>query len=254
LATQVKPKIVDKGKAKVINTGKPEKVKYPIMTSGDFKIREPKVPTPPPLPIAPPVKKDSLREKAEKPSKMARVLKLLDEEESLEVGGAVKDQPQPTPQIQVAVEESVEVIEAPLGKKRKLTKVAGIEVPVVGTAAPVVEVVDVAGFLASRRKKVILPSVPPLAEVEKFITNEPVLAVLVAVAQVVEEGPLRVPEGSIPILSQPLGSNIRHILEEIDVISKDSVGMADDNMGISPKGWQGLFERHCPRYPKQGIR
>jgi hypothetical protein len=113
LAAQVKLKVVDKGKAKVIDTGKPEKVKYPIMTGGNFKIREPKVLTPPTLPIAPPVKKDSLREKVEKPSKAARVLKLLDEEEGSEAGGAVKDQPQLTPQIQVAVEESVEVIEAP---------------------------------------------------------------------------------------------------------------------------------------------
>jgi hypothetical protein len=94
LATQVKPKIVDKGKAKVIDTGKPEKVKYPIMTGGDFKIREPKVPTPPTH--TPPVKKDSLREKAEKPSKVARVLKLLDKEESPKAGGTIKDQPQPT--------------------------------------------------------------------------------------------------------------------------------------------------------------
>jgi hypothetical protein len=234
LAAQVKLKIVDKGKAKVIDTGKPEKVKYPIMTGGDFKIREPKVPTPPPLPIAPPVKKDSLREKAKKPSKVARVLKLLDEKESPEAGGAVKDQPQPTPQIQVAVEESVEVIEAPLAKKRKLTKVAGTKVPVVGTTTPIVEAVDVVGFLASRRKKVVLPSVPPLAEVEKFIANEPVLAVPVAVAQMVEEGPLRVPKGSIPILSQPLGSNIRHILKEIDVMSEDSIGGKDSSKDIVP--------------------
>jgi hypothetical protein len=252
LAAQVKPKIVNKGKAKVIDTRKPEKVKYLIMTGGDFKIQEPKVPTPPPLPIAPPVKKDPLQEKAEKPSKVARVLKLLDEEESPEASGAVKDQPQPTPQIQVAVEESMEVIEVPLAKKRKLTKVAGTEVPVVGTAAPVVEAVDVAGFLAFRRKKVILPSVPPLAEMEKFIANEPVLAVPVAVAQVVEEEPLRVPEGSIPILSQPLGSNIRHILEEIDVISEDSVGMADENMGISPKAVAGTLRKTLSPIPETG--
>jgi hypothetical protein len=81
------------------------------MTDGNFKIREPKVPTPPTLPITPPVKKDSLREKVEKHPKAALVLKLLDEEEGSEAGGAVKDQPQLTPQIQVAVEESVEVIE-----------------------------------------------------------------------------------------------------------------------------------------------
>jgi hypothetical protein len=84
----------------------------------------------------------------------------------------------------------VEVIEAPPVKKRKLTKVTGIEVPAVGTAAPVIEVVDVVEFLASRRKKVVLPPVPPLTEVEKFIANEPVLTVPVAVAKMVEEEPL----------------------------------------------------------------
>jgi hypothetical protein len=82
LAAQVKPKVVDKGKAKVVDTGKPAKVVYPIMTGGDFKIREPKVPTPPSLPINPPAKKGLLVEKPEKPPKVARVLKLLDEEES----------------------------------------------------------------------------------------------------------------------------------------------------------------------------
>jgi hypothetical protein len=235
LAAQVKPKVVDKGKAKVVDTGKPEKVKYPIMTDGNFKIREPKVPTPPTLPIAPPMKRDSLREKVEKPSEAAWVLKLLDEEEGSEASGAVKDQPQPTPQIQVAIEESVEVIETPPVKKRKLTKTARTEVPAAGMAAPIIEVMDVAGFLASRRKKVVLPSVPPLAEVEKFMANEPVLAVPVAVAQMVKEESLRVPEGSIPTLSHPLGSNIRHILEEIDIMSEDSVGMADDNMEAPPK-------------------
>jgi hypothetical protein len=69
---------------------------------------------------------------------------------------------------------------------------------------------------------------------------------------VVEEGPLRVPEGSIPILSQPLGSNIQHILEEIDVISKDSVGMADDNMGISPKVVVGTLRKTLSPIPETG--
>jgi hypothetical protein len=77
--------------------------------------------------------------------------------------------------------------------------------------------------------------------VEKFIANEPVLAVPVAVAQTVEEEPLRAPERSIPILSQPLGLNIRHILEEIDMMSEDSVGMADNNMEASPKAVAGTL-------------
>jgi hypothetical protein len=128
----------------------------------------------------------------------------------------------------------------------------GTKVPVVGTTVPVVEVVDVAGFLASRRKKVVLPSVPPLAEVEKFIANEPVLAVPVVVAQMVEEEPLRAPEGSIPILNQPLGSNIRHILEEIDTMSEDSVGMADNNMEISPKAVAGILRKTLSPIPETG--
>jgi hypothetical protein len=89
----------------------------------------------------------------------------------------------------------VEVVEAPLVRKRRLTKAAGRDVPMPGTGPPVDEVADVAGFLASRRKKAVPPSVPPLVEVEKFIANEPVLAVPVVVAKVVEDEPLRVSEG-----------------------------------------------------------
>jgi hypothetical protein len=103
--------------------------------------------------------------------------------------------------------------------------------------------VDVAKFLASWRKKVVLPPVLPLVKVEKFIANEPVLAVPVMVAKVVDEEPLRVPEGSIPILSQPLGSNIQHILEEIEMMLDDSVGIAGDNMGASPKAVAGVLGR-----------
>jgi hypothetical protein len=198
------------------------------------------------------MKRDSLREKVEKPSKAAWVLKLLDEEEGSETGGAVKDQPKPTPQAQVAIEESVEVIEAPPVKKRKLTKIAGTEVPAAGTVAPITEAVDVAGFLTSRRKKVVPPSVPPLAEVEKFMANEPVLAVPVAVAQMVGEEPLQAPEGSIPTLSHPLGSNIRHILEEIDMMSEDSVGMADDNMEAPPKAVTRTLRKTLSTIPEAG--
>jgi hypothetical protein len=135
-------------------------------------------------------------------------------------------------------------------KKKKLTKTAGTEIPAVRTAAPIVKAVDVVGFLAFRRKKVVLPSVPPLAAVEKFISNDPFLAVPVAVAQMVEEEPLRELEGSIPILSQPLGSNIQHILEKIDTMSEDSVGMANDNMEISPKAVAGALRKTLSPIPE----
>jgi hypothetical protein len=41
-----------------------------------------------------------------------------------------------------------------------------------------------------------------------------------------------VPRGPIPsVLNHLLGSNIRHVLEDIDLDSEESVGMKDDNMG-----------------------
>jgi hypothetical protein len=244
LAAQVKPKAVDKGKAKVVDTGKPAKAVYPVMTGGDFKIREPKVPTPPSLPINPPPE-EGLAKKPEETPKVARALKLLDEEESPEAGGPAKDLPGPVPKTHSATDESVEVVEAPLAKKRKLTRAAGID-PKVDEAA------GVAGFLASRRLNAAPLSIPPLGEVEKFIANEPVLAVPVAVARMAEEEPLRVPEGSIPVLSQPLGSNIRHILEEIEMMSDDSVGVAGDNMGTPLKAAEGVPGRALSPIPEVG--
>jgi hypothetical protein len=185
LAAQVRPQAVDKGKVKVVDTGKPAKAVYPVMTGGDFKIREPKIPTPPSLPINTPPK-EGLAKKPEKPPKVARALKLLDEEESPEAGGPAKDLPGPAPKTHSATNESVEVVEAPLAKKRKLTRATR-------TGPQVDEAAGVAGFLASRRMSAAPLSIPPLGEVEKFIANEPVLAVPVAMARVAEEEPLRAP-------------------------------------------------------------
>jgi hypothetical protein len=193
-----------------------------------------------------------LVDKPEKPPRVARSLKLFDEEESPEAGGPAKDLPGSARKTHSAAEESVEVVEASLVKRRKLTKAAGEDVPAAGSAPPVDEVADVAGFLASRRRKALPPSVPPLVEVEKFMANEPVLAVPVAVAKVADEEPLRVPEGSIPVLSQPLGSNIRHILEDIEMMSDDSVGVAGDNMGASPKAAEGVPGRALSPIPEAG--
>jgi hypothetical protein len=127
----------------------------------------------------------------------------------------------PTTQVLAPTEESdVEVIEAPLAKKRKLKKVAEPVAPIIEQATPVVEqaalmveptalgvkVVNVAGFLAAQRKQMPSPSVPRMADVEAFLANEPVLAVLMNGVELIVEEPLQAPEGPIPsILNQPLG-------------------------------------------------
>jgi hypothetical protein len=55
------------------------------------------------------------------------------------------------------------------------------------------------------------------------------------------------------MLNHPLGSNIQHILEDIDLESEDSVGMADDNLGPStvvaaqtPQKPLSLFQNNGP--------
>jgi hypothetical protein len=71
---------------------------------------------------------------------------------------------------------------------------------------------------------------PHMADVEAFLANKPVLVVLVNVVKSVEE-PLRALDGPIPsMLNHPLGLNIHHILDDLDMESKESVGMADDNI------------------------
>jgi hypothetical protein len=97
-------------------------------------------------------KKSSVVEKkVEKPPRVARVLKLLDEEEGSKAGGPVEALSKPIPQVCAPIEESVEVIEA-LVNKRKLTKVAESEVPIVEPTASVAKAVNVVGFLVARRK------------------------------------------------------------------------------------------------------
>ena len=78
------------------------------------------------------------------------------------------------------------------------------------------------------------PFILCIADVVAFLTNKLVEASPInAVEQVLSES-LQAPGGPIPtasILGHPLGSNIQHILEDIDLESEDLVGMKDDNMG-----------------------
>jgi hypothetical protein len=177
------------------------------------------------------------KKKVEVPPQVARVLKLADEEDELEVEKPTRAVAKPTTRVLAPAEESIEVIEAPLVKKRKLKKATepsapSVEsaAPVIETAAPIVKTVNVADFLVARRKQAPPPSVSCIADVEAFLSNEPVMAVPVNVLEPAVEELIRALEGPIPsMLNQPLGSNIQHILKDLDMESEESVGMADDN-------------------------
>jgi hypothetical protein len=155
--------------------------------------------------------------KVEVPSRVARALKLADEEE-LEAEMPVKAVVEPTPLVPVPAEESdVQVIKAPLVKKRKLNKAveptvrvtepsASVIKPatrVIETATPMAKAVNMVGFLAARRKQAPPPSVPRMADVEAFLANEPVLAVLVKVLEMAAEKPLQAPGGPHPFHFKP---------------------------------------------------
>jgi hypothetical protein len=112
-------------------------------------------------------------------------------------------------------------------RKKKLTKMAT-------AVALEAKVVNVASFLAAKRNQIPSPPVLCVADVEVFISIEPIEAVPMNVVESVLEEPLQAPGGLIPsILNHPLGSNIQHILEDIDMDSEESAGMEDDNMGPS---------------------
>jgi hypothetical protein len=87
-----KSKKVEKGKGKMIKLEKPKKVVYPIQTSGTFKIHERNAPTPSASQMVPSTKKNPVvqRKKTEVPHRVARELKLADEEDELEVEKPVK--------------------------------------------------------------------------------------------------------------------------------------------------------------------
>jgi hypothetical protein len=119
------------------------------------------------------------------------------------------------------------VIEASLMRKKKLTKMAT-------AVALEAKVVNVASFLSTKRNQIPSPYVLCVADVEAFMAIEPIEAVLMNAVESVLEESLQAPGGPIPsILNHPPGSNIQHILEDIDMDSEESTGMGDDNMGPS---------------------
>ena len=194
---------LDKGKGKMIEPEKPKKtILFPFQIGGAFKIRD-KEPAPP-APIAPqPIQ--GVKNPTEAP-RVARVLKLVDDEEDVEA------------------EHYAEAIKAPLARKRTLKKAVDAAIPGAALAAAV----NMANFLSNRRKLMPPPSVPRMDAIEAFLANEPVEAIPVIVAGPAVEEPIRALDGPIPsALGHPLGSNIQHILEEIDMESEESVGIVD---------------------------
>ena len=114
-----------------------------MQTGGVFKIHD-KEPAPPVPTATHPVKREKIPIAA--PPQVARVLKLVDEEDNLEDGKPTEVASVPAPNASTPREDSkVEVIEAPLAKKRTLKKAADAAAPeVVPTVA-----VNMARFIAN---------------------------------------------------------------------------------------------------------
>ena len=158
---------------------------------------------------------------------MARVLKLVDDEDDLETEELVEVvsisvQKVPTPE----EESKVKAIKAPLARKMTLKKAADAAIPEAAPAAAV----NMSKFLANKRKQIPPLSMPLMAAVEAFLANEPVEAIPVNILEPIVEESIQAPAGPIPsILCHPLGSNIQHILKDIDMDSEESVGMRDNH-------------------------
>ena len=218
----------------------------PLQTGGAFKIRD-REPTPP-VPVAPqPVL--GVKSPIEAP-RVTRVLRLVDDKEDVEAEHPTEVASVPAPKAPTSREESeVEVIEAPLAKKRTLRKAADVAVPAAAPAA-----VNMANFLANRRRQVPPPSVPRMDAVKAFLANEPVEAIPVTVAPLTVEEPIRALEGPLPpSLGHPLGSNIQHILKEIDIESEESVGMVDHHSGPPNAAVEKASRRLMSPIPKVGT-
>ena len=220
---------MDKGKDKMIEPEKPKKVApLPLQISGVFKIHD-KDPAPT-APIVPqPIQ--GVKNLIEAPPRVVKVLKLGDDEDDVEARQPVEATSVPVPKALTPREESkVEVLEAPFTRKRTLKKVADAAAPRVVPAVAV----NMANFLANRRRQVPPPSVPRMDAVETFLANEPVEAIPMTIVGPAVGEPIRAPDGPIPsALGHPLGFNIQHILKEIDMESKESVGIIDHHSSPS---------------------
>ena len=137
---------------------------------------------------------------------MARVLKLVDDEDDVEAGQLAEATSVLVPKALTLREGSkVEVIEAPLMRKGTLKKVVDAAAP----RAMLATMVNMANFLANWRRQVPPPSVPRMDTIEAFLANEPVEAIPVTVVGAAVEEPIQAPDGPIPLaLGHPLRFNI----------------------------------------------
>jgi hypothetical protein len=248
--------VVGKGKSKQMNKGKgkmiePEKLKkaapFPLQTGGVFKIHDKDL-APLALAVIQPVKRE--KKPTEAPPRVARVLKLVDDKDDLEVGEPAEVISVPVQKAPTLEEESkVKVIKAHLARKRILKKATDVAIPEAALAVAV----NMANFLANRRKQIPPPSGASMAAIEAFLANEPVKAVPVNVVEPVAEEPIQAPTSPIPsIMCHPLGSNIQHILEDIDMDSEESVGMGDNRTGPSNVAVERTPRKPCLLFQKQG--
>jgi hypothetical protein len=136
-------KKVDKGKDKMIEPEEPKKAApFPLQTGRALKIFKPKASVPLASPTAPLAKKSPVLKKKpiEVPPRVARALKLVHEEEDLEVEQPAEATPRPNLQVLAPTKElEVGVIKAPLVKKRKLKKVDKPIAPAIKPAALMIE-------------------------------------------------------------------------------------------------------------------
>ena len=138
-----KSKKVDKGKRKMIEPEKPKKLALQVGKA--FKIYEPRAPVPPKPPVTQPAKKSPIPKKkpVETSPRVARILKLVDEDEDFKVQQPLETIPGFVSMALTPDEElEVEVIKAPLVRKRKLVK--GVDV-----TAPEAESKNMANFMAA---------------------------------------------------------------------------------------------------------
>ena len=113
---------------------------------------------------------------------------------------------------------------------------------------------NVANFLAAWRKQIPPPFVLPMVDVEAFLANEPMEAILVKAVKPVAEEPIQALGGPIAsILNHPVDSNIQHILKDIDMDLEESMGMGDYNIGPSIAAAEKTSQMPLSLIPEVGV-